>query len=152
MIVYRITHKKWANQLVASGYPARWNKEGQFVLYTSESMALCCLENLVNRKGKGLNALFSVMHIAIPDSLQIIEIYRDDLPKGWDGLTETAFEICRNESQSWLRSGQSVLLRVPSVIIPNEFNILINTQHPDFSKIELIGSQAFDFDARLKAL
>ncbi len=152
MIVYRITHKKWANSLVASGYPARWNKEGQYIIYTSESMALCCLENLVHRKGKGLNALFSVMHISIPDTLPITEINQEQLPQGWDGLTENAFEICRIQTQKWITSGQSALLKVPSVIIPNESNILINTQHPDFNTITLKGSQPFDFDARLKEL
>ncbi len=150
MIVYRITHKKWATSLQASGYPARWNSSGIFILYTAENMSLDCLENVVHRKGLGLNASFEVMHISIPNSLKMSELNVKKLPKGWDDLSEKGQLLCRKLGDDWVKRRESCVLKVPSVIIPSEFNILINTHHPHFSKIKLKDHHPFTFDNRLR--
>ena len=54
MEVFRITHEKWANTLVASGFPARWNSQGIEIIYTAGSRSLACLENIVHRNKSGL--------------------------------------------------------------------------------------------------
>ncbi|HEX2608857.1 MAG TPA: RES family NAD+ phosphorylase [Flavisolibacter sp.] len=147
MIVYRITLKKWANALTASGRAARWNSNGHFMIYTSGSRALACLENIVHRSGAGLHALFSVMEIDIPDKLDQSEIRLKQLPPDWTDYLSYAH--CQALGDAWLQKGETALLKVPSAIIAEEWNVLINPAHPDFAKIRLLRTEDFVFDSRL---
>lgn len=148
MEVYRITHTKWADKLVGSGYPARWNSSGLFVIYAAENISLACLENLVHRNGFGLDADFSLMTITIPDEIPIVELKSAILPDNWNENDENAHLICRKYGDAWVRSQKSAVLIVPSAIIENEKNIIINTNHFDFSKIKITKIQPFSFDKR----
>ena len=67
MLVFRIALTKYAKILVASGRAARWNSNDVKVIYTANSRALACLENVVHRSKLGLSANFSLMQIGIPD-------------------------------------------------------------------------------------
>jgi RES domain-containing protein len=149
MEVFRITHTKWANKLVASGYQARWNSNGFYVIYSAENCSLACLENLVHRNGFGVDADFSLVTISIPNSIKKMEINIKNLPIGWNGNDEKSQLICQKIGDNWLRNQHSSVLVVPSVIIANEKNILINTNHLDFDKIKLKSVQSFSFDKRL---
>ena len=71
MIVYRIST---LTKPIASGKPARWNSKGNYVIYTSSSRSLTCLENVVHRSGEGLNNLFNVIVIEIPGKIKITKI------------------------------------------------------------------------------
>lgn len=150
MEVFRITHQKWANQLTASGYAARWNSNGVYIIYTAENRSLACLENLVHRNGFGLDADYCVMTITIPSSITILEIESSALPNGWNLADEKAHLLCRSFGDNWVKSQQSCCLIVPSAIIENEKNILINPNHKDFQKIKVSLTQSFSFDNRLK--
>jgi RES domain-containing protein len=147
MIVYRITLEKWAKSLIASGRAARWNSNGHFMVYTASSRALACLENVVHRHSFGKDDLFKVMVIVIPDDLAIAEIKKGELPKNWSEYTNYA--SCQALGDSWLNNNDTPVLRIPSSIIPQEFNYLINPQHPDFRKIAIHGIENFSFDERL---
>lgn len=147
MIVYRITLEKWAHSLHASGYPARWNFKGDFVIYTSSSRALACLENVVHRSGEGLNKLFKIMEIEIPDSLEVETVTASILPENWQEFVN--LPITQEIGNAWISRKSSPVLQVPSVIIPGESNFVINQNHPDFSKIVLGPVRDFIFDARL---
>jgi RES domain-containing protein len=146
--VFRITKSKWANSLVASGYAARWNDNGQYIIYAAQSRSLACLENLVHRNGVGVDSDFSTIIINIPDRLERYEIFIKDLPLGWNEPTESGFLICRKFTQNWLRLQTSAVLFVPSAIIPEEKNILINPNHKDFDKITIKSVESFIFDKR----
>lgn len=150
MEAFRITTKKWANKLTASGFAARWNSEGIFVLYAAENRSLACLENLVHRNGFGLDDNFCVITISIPDNLKTAEISINDLPEGWDFQDEAAHLICRNFGNQWILDQRAAILKVPSAIVTNEFNILINPNHKDFDKIVIKSIEKFTFDNRLK--
>ncbi|MNV74757.1 hypothetical protein D3C71_1680060 [compost metagenome] len=52
--------------------------------------------------------------------------------------------------ENWITEGKSAVLKVPSSIIPAEYNYLINPQHPDFKLIKLLKSESFVFDKRIK--
>lgn len=149
MEVFRITHSKWADKLVASGYQARWNSNGFYVIYSAENCSLACLENLVHRNGFGLNGDFSLVTISIPDSIKKIEIDIKNLPIGWNGNDEKSQLLCQKVGNDWLRNQQTAVLIVPSAIIAKEKNILINPNHRDFDKIKLKSVQSFSFDKRL---
>ena len=148
MEVYRITLAKWSGQLVASGGAARWNSKGKFVIYAAATRALACLENVVHRSGEGLNGLFKTMIIEIPDALLTQEINVGDLPKNWAAYEN--YHLSQQIGNQWLDAQESPFLRVPSAIIADEFNFLINPQHPDFKQIALKRVEDFAFDSRLK--
>ncbi len=149
MNVFRIAHKKWSENLIASGYAARWNSNGFFVIYAVENSSLACLENLVHRNGFGLDNYYCLLTITIPNTIIKTKFHEKDLPNGWNENNENGHLICRKIGDDWLRSHRSCVLLVPSAIITNEKNILINPNHKDFAKIKLQLSQPFSFDKRL---
>lgn len=149
MIVYRITTAKWASRLSASGYPARWNPKNVHVIYTAGSAALACLENLVHRSGEGLNALFRLIEIEIPDSISSKSIQTEDLPPDWHQMR--GYTICQVIGKQWIEEQQACTMNVPSSIIPVEKNILINPHHPEFKKISIQDIKDFSFDKRLQS-
>lgn len=146
MIVYRITTAQWSKQLQASGNIARWNARGNFVIYTAGSRSLACLENLVHRSGEMCSKQYKVMLIEIPDSINMEEILLKSLDIDWKNLTN--FSYCQSIGTKWLIAGKAAVLKVPSIIIEQECNYLINAQHADFKKIKLIRDEDFGFDAR----
>lgn len=147
MIVYRITTAKWASVLSGSGYPARWNPRHVRVIYTAESIALACLENLAHRSGEGLNANFRLVEINIPDDTSSDSYSLDDLPEEWH--TVRGYPVCQSLGAEWIEKNESCILRVPSSIIPDETNVLINPDHPDFHQISIQSVRDFSFDERL---
>ena len=144
---YRITLSRWSLKLTASGNPGRWNSAGQKMIYTAASRALACLENMAHRADEGQTNIYKVMVIEIPSELNIEKITLVDLPENW--FLYEHFETCAAIGDQWLKKNISVVLRVPSAIILNEFNFLINPEHRDFKKIKLIRIEDFRFDPRI---
>lgn len=148
MEVYRICLAKYAGDLFASGIRGRWNVKGSFVIYTAGSRALACLENVVHRSGEGLSDNFRTIVIDIPDDLRIETISADGLPANWQETK--SYPVCQPLGHAWYQKRSSPVLRVPSAIIPEEFNYILNTRHPDFSKIKIKATEDFFFDPRIK--
>jgi RES domain-containing protein len=146
--IYRITRAVYADRLVASGGVGRWNARGRFVIYTAGSRALACLENVVHRSGEGLQELFRVMVINVPDNVPIETILPDELPTDW--VDYQSFDVCQQFGERWLTEARTAVLRVPSVIVPQEWNYLLNPAHPGFAHIRLVRTEPFVFDARIK--
>lgn len=134
--------------MTASGQAARWNSPGRFVIYTAGSRALACLENVVHRNGRGLNQLFKTMVIEIPENIQVERIEAEQLSDNWHDFTN--YHLTQQLGDAWLDGMKSAVLAVPSSIIPNEQNFLLNVQHPDFQKIKLLQTEGFVFDPRIK--
>ncbi|MEZ5025336.1 MAG: RES family NAD+ phosphorylase [Chitinophagales bacterium] len=147
MLVYRITLERFAT-LQASGIGARWNSNGAKILYTASSRALACLENVVHRSGEGLDNNFKALVIEIPNSERVETILEKDLPKHWQQFDMEY--VCRMIGDDWYYKQESLILKVPSVIIPNEYNFLINTIHKNFKKVKLKSIEPFIFDKRIK--
>jgi len=147
VVVFRITTKRWAGILTASGYPARWNSKGTHIIYTASTRALACLENLVHRSGEGLNQQFRITEIFIPDHITIKQISKAKLSDGWHQMN--SYHHCQKIGDEWIEDAESLLMKVPSSIIRDESNILINPHHPEFSTIEVQNITPFSFDDRL---
>lgn len=147
MNVYRITTAKWANKLSGSGYPARWNSKGVYVIYTATTRALACLENLVHRSGEGLHSRFKVIEIEIADDVSIRKVDSDELPAEW--YKTEHYPECRQIGDRWIEEENSLLLQVPSSIIREETNVLINPHHPEFKEVSISEIKEFRFDERL---
>jgi len=148
MIVYRISLAKYSTKLIGSGNPARWNPKDTKVIYTAESKALACLENVVHRNSRGLQKDFRQMNIAIPDEIEMEEIKEIDLKAGWKDFLQMPYT--QSIGDAWIRAAKTPVLKVPSAIVPGDSNYLLNPAHKDFSKIKLLKTLPFQFDSRIK--
>jgi RES domain-containing protein len=118
------------------------------MIYTASSKSLACLENAVHRSQAGLNQLFNVMTIECPDHLPIKTINLKDLASNWADYDQ--MRISQHIGEKWIKESETAILRVPSSIIDEEINYLLNPEHEDFKQIRLIKSQPFTFDKRIK--
>jgi len=148
MLAYRIVLAKYAGKLVASGRAARWNPNEVEMIYTASSRSLACLENVVHRNQVGLSQLFSILTIECPEHIKIKPISLDDLPENWADFSQMT--KTQSIGEKWIRENETAILQVPSSIVNEEVNYLINPNHPDFSAIKLIKTQPFVFDDRIK--
>ncbi len=147
MEVFRISSERWVNSITGSGRAGRWNSNGVFVCYTGSTRALSCLEMLVHLKGEQIANPFKLAIINIPELVQI-EYFEAFSKIDWAEFEN--YCLSQKLGDEWAKSNRTCILRVPSAIIKNEFNYLINPQHPDFQKIKVIEIEDFGFDMRLK--
>lgn len=136
MLVYRIVLKKFSKSLFASGIRGRWNSTGNKVVYCAESIPLAFLENMVRRKGFGFNDDFNIMIIEIPANLEISVVSAKQLKTGWRDYRD--YSICQLIGNEWYGKAKTCVLKVPSAILTEAFNYVINAEHADYKKIKLI--------------
>lgn len=148
MFVYRIALSKYADSLKASKRAARWNPNEVETIYTSANRALACLENVVHRGKLGLSQVFSVMTIEIDDQIKKEKILLNDLPDNWKEFEQ--MPLTQALGGKWISKNKTAILEVPSSVIDDEVNYLINPKHPDFEFIKLIKTDPFMFDKRIK--
>lgn len=120
-------------------YGGRWNSVGIPVVYTSEHLSLCLLEQLVHLSINTIPVNWVALKIEIPDKINGEEM--TSLPK-------TDLEAKRI-GDSWIQSNKSLFLKVPSSIIQTEHNFLINPAHPHMREIKIIETTPFVLDSRL---
>ena len=127
----------------------RWNAPGMAVVYTSENRALACLETVVHLNAGGLPFNRYLVAIDIPEAVWSAARIEtpDSLPVGWD--TEPAGRASIRLGTEWATAMTSALLRVPSVIIPEEVNVLINPLHPDARRLKATKVRRWLYDPRL---
>lgn len=148
MTVYRLSSRRYpANDgLGASLYGGRWNHKGISVIYAAASRALCALEVLAN--AGELAGDYVVVPIEIAGELAIttvsIEMLQPDWSRG-EPIRQT-----RDIGTEWAKSPRTSVLAVPSVIIPQEQNYVLNPGHPDFLKIRFGSQELFYFDDRMR--
>lgn len=151
MEVFRITRAAHASGLVSSGSSNRWNLKGQHVVYTGSSRSLATLE-LVVHGGIKPTLDYKVMVISIADDDHLItQVKINDLTTHWRSIT--AYADLQKIGSDWYTSQKSLILKIPSAIIPLEFNYIINTEHPEFSsKVSLVRTEDYFWDSRLSPL
>ncbi len=129
----------------------RWNRTGIPMLYASESRALACLEVLVNLNTGDdlpLNRYLVAIDIPASDWKQRVR-FEPEKHVGWDA--EPAGLVSLDWGTEWTNSRQSLLAEVPSVIVPDESNYLINPLHPNMPQVSVRKERRWLFDRRLKA-
>jgi RES domain-containing protein len=147
---YRICKNKYADDLKGEGarlYGGRWNSKGNAVIYASASKALAVLELLVHVIPNLIPHDLSLITLSVPDTINIKEYKIKDLPDNW--RTYPAPLQTQMLGDKCLMSKESLILKVPSVIVPSEFNFLINPAQKDIKKIKILDKERFDFDKRL---
>lgn len=149
MEVFRISRDIFANDLSASGVASRWNMDQQYVLYTGHSRSLATVELVVHRASIKPSFIYKIMVISISDDDHLYEHVKiSDLPEDW--RSTNAYPTLQKIGGAWYKSKSSLVLKVPSVIIPSEFNYIINTRHPDFSNhVQLVRLEEYYWDERL---
>src|SRR4051812_31995550 len=152
MELFRISQTPYSKELTASGRPYRWNKNGQFILYTGSSRSLSTLELVVHRNSIKPKDDYKVMVISITDEDHLIrQIQIKELPLNWR-LPE-AYIALQAIGFNWYEKQESLILKVPSAVIVHEYNYLINTRHPDFNKnVQLVRTEDYFWDSRLLKL
>jgi RES domain-containing protein len=124
----------------------RWNSRGNRAVYLADSLALATLEVMVHGVSYETLQNYVCILAAIPEKL-IHEVDLKSLPKNWrEDLPPLAL---RELGDRWLREQKSAALKVPSAVIPVEFNYLLNPRHNDFTKIEIADPLSLAFDKRL---
>lgn len=139
MPAWRICRKPFAD-LTGEGarpYGGRWNSPGRPLLYTAETAALAVLEVRVH-----LDLAWDIL----PDDYVLVEIELGEA--SLETIPELPGDTVR-VGDAWIASRRSALLKVPSTIIPESFNILINPAHPDASAVSTTSMREFRFDERL---
>lgn len=159
MIVWRLEREEFISQAFqghgSARFPGRWNPSGVPAAYASESRALATIEMLAHMSDSALrntlkNKKYYHVSAQIPDDLETTILNLADVTeihKNWSH-TPPPDEL-KVYCGKWFLEKKAVVLRVPSAIIPNENNFVINPRHPDFSKILFGAPEEFIFDPRL---
>lgn len=150
MKIYRIAKKNYIKDLSGEGarlFGGRWNKRGYNMLYTSEHLSLCVLELLVHLDYQFINNDFGFIEIEIPDNIMIPKVKPSILKQDWRRNPPLSF--IQDYGTNWLLSQKSLVLKVPSAVLPNESNILINPNHIQFSEIKIVRKGSLDIDSRV---
>jgi RES domain-containing protein len=92
---------------------------------------------------------FAISTIEIPDNLDIEELRIESLPKNWDLPGPSGYAICQDFGDKWITEAKYAVLKVPSALIAEEFNCLINPNHKDSARISVVSIKPFLFDSRL---
>lgn len=150
MIVYRITKKEHVTFDGMGGLygPGRWHRKGNLVIYSSEHASLAAWEKMVHVTSiENLQDNLLLVKIEIPDQIEIQTVPQNILVKGWDNFPYRSETV--SFGTSFLQGKKHLVLRVPSVIIPDEFNIILNPLHPDILNCKVISAIPFNFDMRV---
>lgn len=152
MLVWRLSSPQYVHRLDGKGNfhrGARWNSPGRGVVYTSFNLSLAILESLAQLPAQLREHLPDMIaaRIDIPDDAPRAEIRREDLPDDLSGTQ--ADSRCRQLGDAWLSAGQNLALDVPSVIVPQERNLLIDPVYPLMERVRIVSTEPFRFDPRL---
>lgn len=150
IVAWRIDKKKHAKSSFSGEgariHGGRWNHKETLVVYLSESLALAALEKLVHLPQAAHRLRFVATGTRVPAEV-VSTLPRRKLPGNW--REEPPPDETKQIGTAWVKAGSSAVLKVPSVIVPNEFNYIVNPQHPDFARIRREASTDFSFDPRL---
>jgi RES domain-containing protein len=149
--VYRLTKLRYQNQIFSGlgGLYAdgRWTFRGHPVIYTSVSISLAVLEYTLNYRRRGWVPASVLGRAVIPDKMRIEVVTAAELPRNWSAA-ESPPKL-REIGRRWLDAGATAVLKVPSAVVVEEWNYILNPQHPDFKKLIFQKPKRFTFDRRL---
>ena len=150
MTSFRIARERYINDISGEGaglYGGRWNLKGTKMLYTSQSRSLATVEYLVHIPISMFPDDLCIAEIELPDIESESSINLKDLPEDWRQYP--APRILGRMGSRWVRTGESLILKVPSAVVEGEWNILINPANPNFRDVRVRSVNAFQLDKRL---
>ncbi len=142
MVVWRISEFADLKGLGGLKFAARWHSRGNVIVYTADSPASALLEILVNTPTTDIPDSFQLLCIDIGD----LEFEEPKLPIFWAEDKLATREI----GDEWLSQSRSAVLKVPSAIMPDCWNLLVNPTHPDSLHAKILSKRRFKLDPRLR--
>jgi RES domain-containing protein len=132
--------------LHASG---RWHTRGRRVVYLADHPASALLEVMVHLEidPEDLPTHYQLLGIDVPEDVSVMRLAENELPDGW----RTQIALTRTRGDEWLRAGTAALLRIPSVIVPDTTNYVLNPAHSEAARISIAPTLRAPFDQRLMA-
>ena len=150
MVVHRLAKRRYAHDplggaggLLAGG---RWHHKGSRIVYCAQTLSLAGLEFFVNFEVLNKAIELVAVEIDLPNAL-IADLPAASLPSNWDETPPAA--ATADIGTEWLRSSRSAALRVPSVLTPGEYNVLINPAHADFRLVRVASLNHYKYDTRM---
>lgn len=145
MVVWRISRHRDLSGMGGLRAAGRWHHAGRPIVYLAESPAAALLEVCVHTSANDVPPEFTLLRIEGPD-LRTQSIKAEDLPEDW----RIRLDVTRDLGSAWLQRNEDVLLRVPSAIVPETMNCLLNPSHRRAAEFRIADSMAYPFDLRLK--
>jgi len=148
MQLYRIARSLYATDMSGTGarlYGGRWNNIGRSMVYTASSRSLAVLEVLVHLPPTIIPDDFRLITFEAPED--IFEPDVNAFPPNWYTYPEP--DILKRTGDYFLMQNQHLLMKVPSAIVKQEYNYLINPAHAKANKIKVMANEPFTFDERL---
>jgi RES domain-containing protein len=151
LTVFRLGKQVYRDQLF-SGHgglyaSGRWTPRGRPVVYTSASISLAVLEYTVNYRRRGWVPATVLGRAVIPASVRVEAVSIDKLPANWFAASPPRqLQVLGGE---WLERGDVAVLKVPSAIVTEEWNYLLNPLHADFRKFRVSAPKPYNFDQRV---
>ena len=146
MQLWRLSRHESLNGEGGRRYGARWHSAGSPIVYLAESPPGALIEILVHLEldESELPPAYRLLRVTAPDKLRISQLR---VPSG--DAWQSNLALTRRIGDAWLKSQRSALARVPSAILPNTFNYLLNPLHPDAARITIAESKSAAIDPRL---
>ena len=127
-------------------YGGRWNHAGLNIVYASTSLSLAALEVFVHLDRYDTGLRFTAIELDVPDtSMDLLDV--NALPERWRSFP--APDACKEIGTRWAREQRSLSLLVPSIIVPQEHNVLFSCDHALFDRVRVVSTHDFAFDTRL---
>ena len=150
MIVYRISllTNSWDKTgLEASRLGGRWNSAGRPAIYASTSLSLAMLELYVRFGGLHSQDKWVITEFEIPIDVQLESWSADELPFGWN--LSQYHHVAQHLGDQFLEKNKQVGVMVPSVLIPQEYHVMLNPMHADMKEIHIVGVEEMGKDLRI---
>ncbi len=148
MMVYRLCIEQYKDDISGTGaklFGGRWNSIGVPVLYTTENISLAVLEILVRTDINHLPLHYFLLKLELPDNIGVTLINKAKLKKEW----KTDVGYTQWIGNEFINSNKGLVMKLPSAIVDEEHNFIVNTNHQDFKKVKITFSKKFMFDKRL---
>jgi len=150
VLAYRLAKRKYINDLSGGGARfagGRWNEKGTDAIYAASNRALALAEFLVHIPIGLIPRDIMLAVIKIPDDCPKKSIKLSDLPNTWKDYPPP-FKLAKIGTK-WLKENSELVLRIPSAIVSDEWNLLINPHHPDIHRVQISEVDMFCLDQRL---
>jgi RES domain-containing protein len=147
MILWRISNHASLDGRGGLQAPGRWHSRGSQIVYLADTPAAALLETLVHLEldYADLPPSYKLLKIEVPDDVAVMSLELNRLPPDWN----TNLVATQALGDEWLAGGQTALLRVPSAVAPESWNVLLNPRHADAARARIVAQRQYPWDRRL---
>lgn len=150
MKTYRLTKAQYQDDLTGKGAElsgGRWNSKGTPIIYMASSIALSTAEIVVHVPLGIIPKNYVCTTFEVPNEMEILNLSPEALPNDWRSIPHSnSTQIIGDQ---FIKNAEGLILKVPSAVVPGDFNYLINPFHPDVIKLEILQKTPYNFDDRL---